>query len=140
MIYYTNTISIKEMNNLRKLVGWNILEERQAKAAITNSSYLTVAYDEKKAVGTARVVSDGGYIAIIADVMVHPDYQNKGIGKKLMENIMIFLENSIDDTQCIMVNIMAAEGREGFYEKFEFIRRPSDTMGAGMIKWLGNKK
>ena len=37
----------------------------------------------------------------------------------------------------MMVYLMAAEGKEPFYEKFGFRRRPGeDHMGAGMTRWI----
>jgi hypothetical protein len=37
-----------------------------------------------------------------------------------------------------MVNLMAAQGKEGFYKKFGFAERPNDGHGAGMSLWIGN--
>lgn len=135
-VLYSNELTVDEFNFLRKQVNWNELDKKQAESGLKNSIYLTVARLEQQAVGMARVVGDGGYIAVIVDVIVLPDYQNKGIGKQLMKNVMNYLENSIEDNQCLMVNLMAAKEREGFYKKFGFIERPNNSMGAGMVKWL----
>jgi len=36
----------------------------------------------------------------------------------------------------LMVNLMAAPNKEGFYKKFGFIERPNENMGAGMVMYL----
>ena len=36
----------------------------------------------------------------------------------------------------ISVDLMAAIGKEGFYEKFGFASRPRNNRGAGMDMWL----
>lgn len=136
MITYGNRISVKEYNHLRKAVGWNVLEKTQAETGLKNSSYITVAYSDGKVVGTTRVVCDGGYIAIIVDVMVLPEFQGQGIGRELMNNVINYLKGTINDKQCLMINLMAAPNKEGFYKKFGFVERPNDSMGAGMVRWL----
>ena len=35
-----------------------------------------------------------------------------------------------------MLCLMSAKGREGFYHKFDFISRPTDTLGPGMIRYI----
>ena len=84
----------------------------------------------------ARVISDGGYMTLVVDVMVLPQYQGQGIGKQLMTNINLWLDSLGKDGLCIMVNLMATKGNEGFYEKLGFEVRPNDRMGSGMVRWL----
>ena len=40
-------------------------------------------------------------------------------------------DNSLPGT-CVSLNLMSAKGKEAFYEKLGFKRRPSETDGAGM--------
>jgi hypothetical protein len=40
------------------------------------------------------------------------------------------------DGEQTLVMLMAAKNKEGFYEKFGFIKRPDETYGAGMSQWL----
>ena len=136
MITYKSTIPVKEYNAMREAVGWKVLEEEQAQTGLDNSAYLTSVWDGDKPVGMARVVSDGGYMMLVADVMVLPEYQGKGIGRQLMINIGEYYEALSSDGRCIMVNLMATTGNEGFYRKFGFVERPNDEMGAGMVRWI----
>ena len=68
--------------------------------------------------------------------MVHPDYQKQGLGRALLERINAYLDDLASDGRVIMVNLMATTGNEGFYEKFGYVRRPNDEMGAGMVRWI----
>ena len=65
--------------------------------------------------------------------MVIPEYQNKHIGTSIIENLL----NQIKEYKKINPNIRtylgAAKGKEHFYEKFGFISRPNEDLGAGMI-------
>ena len=78
-IIYENKISVADYNNLRLAVGWETISESQAQKGIDNSAYLVAAYASGSAIGVARLITDGGYIGFIADVMVLPVYQKKGI-------------------------------------------------------------
>lgn len=136
MILYKSEIPTEAYNNMRLAVGWKGLDLKQAEIGLKNSAYLTAAWDGDTPAGMARVISDGGYMALIVDVMVLPDYQGQGIGKQLLTNINDWLDSLGKDGLCIMVNLMATMGNEGFYEKFGFEVRPNDRMGAGMVRWI----
>ena len=82
------------------------------------------------------MVSDGGYIAIIVDVIVLPDFQGNGIGKTMMGKAMKFIKSGISKGQFVFVNLMAAKEKEPFYSKFGFETRPNDKVGAGMTQYV----
>jgi GNAT superfamily N-acetyltransferase len=141
MITFRNEIPEKEYNDMRENAGWRRLGPEQARTGLDNSAYLISAWDEERPVGIARVISDMGYIYLIADVIVIPKYQGCGIGRSLLEHIEAWLNEIKKQRPTIMVYLMAAEGKEGFYEKFGFRRRPgADHMGAGMSKWIDDPK
>ncbi len=84
----------------------------------------------------ARVISDGGYVALIADVIVMPEFQGMGIGKTIMKMVMEYFSGILEEGDKIFINLMAAKGRESFYKQFGFIERPNDELGSGMTQWL----
>ncbi|MDR0310974.1 MAG: GNAT family N-acetyltransferase, partial [Acidobacteriota bacterium] len=90
--------------------------------------------DGDTAIGMARIVSDGGYVVFIADVLVLPEYQRKGIGRTMMKKIMEYVYSMLRDGYCIQVDLLAAKGKEGFYEDFGFIKRPDENYGCGMTQ------
>lgn len=136
MINYIHNISEENYRILRKAVGWKEIEPTQAQTGINNSSYLVAALDNDKTVGMARLVSDGGYVAIICDVIVLPEYQGKGIGKCMVKKIINYIEHNLKEGQTVMVNLMAAKGRESFYSQFGFIKRPDGNYGSGMSQMI----
>ena len=36
----------------------------------------------------------------------------------------------------VMISLLAAKGKEAFYNKFGFVDRPNDNFGCGMHQWL----
>lgn len=55
--------------------------------ALMNSSTVLTAWDDKKLVGLIRVLDDTEMLAQIHYVLVHPDYQGRGIAGKMLEYI-----------------------------------------------------
>ena len=136
-VIFGNKISVEDFNNLRKSVGWGEMELKLASKTIENALFIITAIFEGKIIGLTRVSGDGGYTVLIQDVIVLPDYQNRGIGKELMAKAMEFIkETFIEKGQTIFVNLMSAKGRETFYEKYGFEKRPNDKFGAGMSQWV----
>ncbi len=125
-----------DINSFRRSVGWYELSERQLNAAKNNSVFAITALDGEKEVGSARVVGDGGYQFFISDVIVRPEYQGMGIGREMLNRLMECALSVADDDETIMVNLMSAKDKEGFYEKLGFMRRPNDERGCGMTLFL----
>nr|MCR5623825.1 GNAT family N-acetyltransferase [Lachnospiraceae bacterium] len=103
-----------------------------------NSFYKIFAYDteEKKYVGMARIVSDGGYTYFITDVIVNPEYQGKHIGTTMIRDIMDYIEKDVEKGETVMVSLMSAYERESFYTRFGFHTRPFGNHGPGMSMWV----
>ena len=136
MITYTDTITVEGYNHLRRSVGWQPLAPEQAAAGLRGTAFLVAAMEEGRTVGMARLISDGGYIAFLADVVVLPEYQGQGIGRAMMERVMAYIGGQMKEGWRIQMVLVAAEGKEAFYEKFGFTARPGENAGAGMAQWL----
>lgn len=136
MIRFTDYITSEEYMELRRRVGWCEFPLEEAQAGIDNSYMITCARDEEKAIGVVRLLWDGGYIAFLSDVIVDPDYQGQGIGKKLVESVIKRVKADMKPGYKVKMCLMAAKGKEPFYEKFGFSERPNENLGAGMDQWF----
>lgn len=125
----------EEYLGLRKLVGWNEMPLQIVESSLKRNLYSVCAYSDNVIIGTARVVGDGGLCFYIQDVMVHPDFQKKGIGTRLIEHIMEFLKQNACYNS--YVGLMAARGVEDFYTRFGFVIRPNELYGSGMTQFWG---
>ena len=134
-ITITNTISPEEYLGLRQAVGWSVFPREQAESGLQNSHVICFR-DKEKAIALGRVIWDHGYSILISDVIVAPEYQGKGLGRKLMEEIMAYIRSLLKPGYRIMISLMAAENKQGFYKKFGFIERPSELFGPGMHQWI----
>ena len=136
-ITFTHEIDIEDYNNLRASVDFITILPKRARIALQNSLYTLIAMDSDTPVGMARVVGDGGYVYFICDVIVRPSHQSQGLGRKIIENVLSWLESQVDEGETIMVNLMSAMNKEPFYEKLGFHKRPFDNHGSGMSQWIG---
>ena len=136
MIRFTDYITSEEYMELRRRVGWCEFPLEEAQAGIDNSYMITCARDEEKAIGVVRLLWDGGYIAFLSDVIVDPDYQGQGIGKKLVESVIQRVKADMKPGYKVKMCLMAAKGKEPFYEKFGLSERPNENLGAGMDQWF----
>lgn len=135
-IVYKEFITPEDYNTLREAVGWGELLSEQAEQSLAGSAYVVSCYDDNKIVGSARVIWDRGYISYLADVMVVPEYQGMGIGKKMVEMSLTFMKSQLKEGWKIKMVLVSAKGRETFYRQFGFMERPNENFGAGMDMWL----
>ena len=132
---FTNYMTGEEYNYLRESVDWRPISLGQANRGLQNTTFLVVVRDEGKAIAMGRALFDYGYTAYIGDVIVKPEYQGKGIGKTIVEKLINYVMNAAEPEDRIMFILGAAKGKEGFYEKIGFEKRPNDFSGHGMTMW-----
>lgn len=131
-----NTIDTDVYMELRSSVNWKKLSVIQADKALKGSLYTICAYDNDMPVGMGRIVGDGVVIDYIQDLIVRPEYQHSGVGRMIIERLIEYVKSTkLEDTE-IMLCLMCAKGREEFYRKFNFIARPTDNLGPGMIQYI----
>ncbi|MEJ2696958.1 MAG: GNAT family N-acetyltransferase [Candidatus Sulfobium sp.] len=119
--------TVSEYTYLRDSVGWLKIDEQAAEIALSNSLFSVVALENNEIVGLGRIVGDGGIYYYIQDLIVHPRLQRQSIGKKLMDELMTYI-NANAKTGAF-VGLMAAKGLERYYESFGFKARNQDAPG-----------
>jgi len=109
-------ISFLTLADLRQSVGWNRMEQELGNPKLQD--FLTIAcYDNLELVGYVSVVSNGVLDAYVQDLMVRPDYQNKGIGTELMNKAI----SNIKEKGIYMISVIYGEEElRSFYERFGF--------------------
>ena len=118
MIKYTEEkiFTQEQVQNLFLSVNWNSgnYPERLYKALMNSSTVLT-AWDYDKLVGLIRVLDDTQMLAQIHYVLVHPDYQGRGIAGRMIEYIKEKYKNFL------YIDVMPEDKANApFYEKHGF--------------------
>jgi ribosomal protein S18 acetylase RimI-like enzyme len=93
------------------------------KIAIANSNPVVTVWDSDRLIGFARATSDGVYRAAIWDVIVDPDYQGVGLGRKLVETVISHpLVSRVERVY------LTTTHQQSFYERIGFERNETTTM------------
>lgn len=122
--------STEEYNQLRKSVGWGTYECCVIDRALRNSLNILCVFVDGEIAGMVRIIGDDGLVFYIQDLIIKPVYQRKGIGKALMNKVMEYIRTHA--SQNSIIGLMAAKGKEQFYESYGFVNRPTDKLGSGM--------
>ena len=131
--YIDRKPTVDEFNQLTEAVGWGRRENDIVEEALRHTLYSVCAYDEDKLIGYGRIIGDKTIFLHIHDVMVLPEYQGMEIGTGIMNNILEKVNEYRKVNPCIRVYLGASKGKEEFYEKFGFVSRPNESLGAGMF-------
>ena len=115
-----NELSGEEFILLWESVWGQAPSLEQTKLAMEHTLFRVSVFDEDKIVAMARVIGDMGLCYYIKDVIVKPEYQGKGIGCVLINELLTYInDNGINDTY-ISVELCAMPDKIPFYKKFEF--------------------
>lgn len=131
-ILIEDDLSFEEYKTLRDTTSWIKLSDVQIENLLKNSAFKVRAKSQGKTVGMGRVLFDFGYTVYIADIIVAPEAQGKGIGKQIVERLIQLVKESAAETDFLNFSLMAAHGKSGFYEKLGFIKR-EEANGYGMV-------
>lgn len=131
--YIQRTPTADEFNMLTEAVGWGKRTNEIVEEALSNTLCSICAYDGEKLIGYGRIIGDKTIFLYIQDVMIIPEYQGKKIGTGIMNTLLEKINEYKKVNPEIRTYLGASKGRESFYEKFGFVSRPNDDLGAGMI-------
>lgn len=124
-------IDLYELEELCNAVGWSRRPLRKVKKALEHSFLVVSMWEERgtqrRLIGFARATSDHAFNATIWDVVVHPNFQGKGLGKALMKytikrlraedisNITLFADPHVLDFYRSMGFMTDPEGIKGMF-------------------------
>ncbi|PSF37445.1 GNAT family N-acetyltransferase [Aphanothece hegewaldii CCALA 016] len=91
--------------------------------AIAHSYPVVTVWYGSKMIGFARATSDGIYRATIWDVLIHPDYQRMGLGRKLVKTIL-----SHPHIHSVEKVYLMTTHQQNFYQKMGFSVNQTTTM------------
>lgn len=105
-----DTIDWDKILQLFQKINWKHRVASEIQNAFKLSTTTIFIYHQDEVIAFGRVIGDGRYYAMLADVVVDPDYQGKGLGK--------YLVTALNDTlvNYHFVNLSAAPGADKFYK------------------------
>ena len=121
-------VAPQEMQSLAESVGLGPHRSlARNEAALAGSIFVASARRNGKLVGLLRLVGDGGYVLHMTDLEVHPDFQRKGIGRKLVQMAIDFARDKKIGTGTSLgeFTLFANVEADRFFEKLGFILTPN---------------
>lgn len=118
VLSHEKNINADKLMKLYQNVGWSAYTEDLdlLKEAIVKSLDVITAWEDGELVGLIRTIGDGLTILYIQDILVQKEYQNRGIGSRLLQEI---LEKYSSVRQKVLLTEEAEDVR-AFYEKNGF--------------------
>lgn len=115
-----NELTAEEFILLWKTVWGEGPSYEQTELALRHTLFRVSVYDKGEVVAMARMIGDMGLDYYIKDVVVRPEYQKRGIGRLLINELLKFIrENGVSGTD-IFVELCAVPDKIPFYKKFGF--------------------
>jgi len=110
----------QDIIELYKVGGWwkDRYDSSGLKYLIKGSLAFVVAIDKKikKAVGMGRLISDGVSDAYIQDLVVLPEYRDKGIGREIVKTLVDHCKKK----GIFWIGLIAEPNQDTFYETLGF--------------------
>ena len=88
-ISLNDQVDTQEVIEIYKANNWSSAEKPTLlMAALRNSHSLVTARISSKLVGLGNAISDGHMVVYYPHMLVHPEFQGKGIGRKMMNAML----------------------------------------------------
>lgn len=120
LIVKYNELTAEQFIELWETVWGDGPSLEQTKLAMQYTLFRISVWDRDKIVAMARMNGDMGLDYYIKDVVVRPEYQNKGIGRLMINELLKFINNNGIKGTDIFVELCTVPDKIPFYEKFGF--------------------
>lgn len=80
--------TVEEYLHVREVAGMTAKSVAGAEAGLPNSWFSVVVRFDHRVVGMGRVVSDGGTVYLVSDIVVEPAHQGRGLGKAIVGRLV----------------------------------------------------
>lgn len=118
---------VADYMRLRAAAGMSARSVEGAEIGLPNSWFGVTIRHEGRAVGMGRIIGDGGTAFQIVDIVVEPDHQKRGLGKRIMTALMDKLRT--DAPGSAYVSLIADGDAQYLYAKFGFAPTAPESIG-----------
>ena len=104
-----------ELGDLRESVGWDRHADHLG-TVLASALCIATCRDGDRLVGYVDVLSDRACDAFVRDLIVHPDHQSRGIGRRLVSMVAEYVRGAGPDSLYVLFDQELAP----FYERCGF--------------------
>jgi len=111
---------------LRAAAGMSPKSHEAARRGLPNTLYGVHLRHDGKVVGMGRIIGDNGCFFVVVDIAVVPEWQGRGLGKRIMAALDDWLASHVPASAYVS---LAADGDAKYlYEKFGFVETTPVTV------------
>ena len=111
-----------DLQNLFLSIDWESGRfPEKLQSALEHSDRVISAWESGKLIGLMNAISDGAMVVYFHYLIVHPEYQRKGIGTHLMRSMLTAYANIRQKV------LIAYDQQIAFYERFGFKKSTNAT-------------
>lgn len=116
-------VQSKDLDALFHAIGWRARGAKKWDEVLSKSFYVYTAWNGNTLIGMGRIMEDG-IMCMFYDICVHPNYQRRGIGTKILKKLIF----KVKDKNYSSIGLFAWEQNPGtlpFYLNQGFILKKS---------------
>ncbi len=117
---------------LRVAAGMSAKSTAAAAKGLPNSLFAVQVLLGDEVVGMGRIIGDGGCFFQVTDIAVLPAHQGKGLGKRIMGEIMQFIERDVP--QSAYISLIADGQAQELYAQFGFKHTAPVSVGMALVR------
>ncbi len=130
-----NILRAEDFVRLRSTAGFADTPVEHARKALQNGLVNVSAIYNGELVGMGRLVGDGAMYWYLQEIIVLPEFQQKGIGTMIVDHLVNYAKENSATGRFTTIGGVSAKGKEPFYEKMGF-----DIIPNGIKKMIEIKK
>ena len=124
--------AIATYQHLRVAAGMSAKTMEAAARGLPNSLFAVQVLLGDEVVGMGRIIGDGGCFFQVTDIAVLPAHQGKGLGKRIMREIMQFIETEVPPSA--YVSLIADGQAQDLYAQFGFKHTAPVSVGMALVR------
>ena len=128
LVYSIDSVDWTELVEVYRRAPLGTDDPEKLRRAYEKSDICCFAYCDTQLVAAGRAISDGEYFAFICDIVVLPEFQQQGIGTRIMNAMLEKLTVDKVLLACVL-------GQEGSYRKIGFLKHKSVMALYPNVEW-----
>ncbi|KAF1706394.1 GNAT family N-acetyltransferase [Pseudoxanthomonas sacheonensis] len=122
---------VDDYRRLRSVSGLSPKSAEAAALGLANTLYGVSLKRGDDTIGMGRIIGDGGCFFVVVDIAVQPEYQRRGLGKRIMGALDAWLRAHAPDSS--NVSLFADGDARHLYAQYGFVEAGPVSVGMDYI-------
>lgn len=118
---------IDDYRRLRSATGLSPKSAEAAARGLANTLYGVSVVNGDRVIGMGRIIGDGGCFFVVVDIAVQPEFQKRGLGKRIMDALDAWLRANAPVSS--NVSLFADGDARHLYAKYGFVEAGPVSVG-----------